>query len=198
MPYGSDHRKHSIRILVAMAGIAVLALFWSRFGTGDSQPMAASESAISLHEGHATPIPVALPSRTTERPPVATAVLSPDETLKAQFLGIWQHSENGEQWIENRADGTARMLLKLDFISSLLYGQQTHLDLTWDVKDGVLSHTVVGGTPVVNMNKIVKDFGKSRHYTILETTLQRMLLQSLSDKQKDLWTRASAPQEWAK
>ena len=35
MPYGSDHRKHSIRILVAMAGIAVLALFWSRFGTGD-------------------------------------------------------------------------------------------------------------------------------------------------------------------
>ncbi len=186
MPYGSDHRKHLIRLGIATAGIAVLALSWSRFGTGDSQPMAAGESTVSLPVEHS--IPAAISTAPT---------LNPDETFKAQFLGIWQHSENGEQWIENRADGTARMLLKLDFISSLLYGQQTHLDLTWDVKDGVLSHTVVGGTPVVNMNKIVKDFGKSRHYTILETTPVRMLLQSKTDQQKDLWTRTLAPQEWA-
>ena len=186
MPYGSDHRKHWILLCSATAGIAVLGLFWSRFGTGDSQPMAAGESTVSLPAEHASPA-----ATSTAR------TLNPDETLKAQFLGIWQHSENGEQWIENRANGTARMLLKLDFISSLLYGQQTHLDLTWDVKDGVLSHIVVGGTPVVNMNKIVKDFGKSRHYTILETTPQRMLLQSMSDQQKDLWTRVPAPKEWA-
>ena len=88
------------------------------------------------------------------------------------------------------------MLLKLDFFASLLYGKQAHMDLTWDVKDGVLTHTVVSGTPVANVNSIIKDYGKSRHYTILETTPERMLLQSLTDKQKDLWTRTPAPQEW--
>ncbi len=186
MPYGSDHRKHLILLCSAMAGIAVLGLFWSRFGMGDAQPMAVGESTVSL------PVEHSIPAATGTAP-----TLNPDETLKAQFLGIWQHSENGEQWIENRANGTARMLLKLDFISSLLYGQQTHLDLIWDVKDGILSHTVVGGVPVANMNKIVKDFGKSRHYTILETTPERMLLQSQTDQQKDLWTRTLAPQEWA-
>ena len=191
MSPGSAHRSLRIRIVVATAGMAVLALVWSRTWSGNSQPMVAGESAISRHEGHAEPVKAALPS-------VAAAPLSPDEKLKAQFLGIWQHSENGEQWIENRSDGTARMLLKLDFISSLLYGQETQMDLTWDVTDGMLMHTVVGGIPLANVNKIVKDFGKSRYYTILETTPVRMLLQSKTDKQKDLWTRTPAPPEWVK
>jgi hypothetical protein len=184
MSPGSAHRSHRIRIGVATAGMAVLALIWCRLWSGDSQPMVAGESAISRSEGRA--------------PPVEAAPQSPEEKLKAQFLGIWFHSENGQQWIENRPDGTARMLLKLDFISSLLYGQETHMDLTWDVKDGMLTHTVIGGTPVANVDKIVKDFGKSLQYAILETTAERMLLESKNDKQKDLWTRSPAPPEWAK
>ena len=184
MSQGSAHRSHRNRIVVATAGLTVLVLVWSRMWLSNSQTMVAGESAIALGQGHAAP--------------VAGAPLSPDEKLKTQFLGIWQHSENGEQWIENRPDGTARMLLKLDFISSLLYGQVTHMDLTWDVKDGMLTHTVNGGTPMAHVNKIVKDFGKSLHYRILETTPERMLLQSTTDKQKDLWTRTTAPQEWVK
>ena len=184
MSQGSAHRSHRNRIVVATAGLTVLVRVWSRMWLSNSQTMVAGESAIALGQGHAAP--------------VAGAPLSPDEKLKTQFLGIWQHSENGEQWIENRPDGTARMLLKLDFISSLLYGQVTHMDLTWDVKDGMLTHTVNGGTPMAHVNKIVKDFGKSLHYRILETTPERMLLQSTTDKQKDLWTRTTAPQEWVK
>lgn len=191
MSPGSAHRSHRIRLVVATAGLAVLVLVWSQLGSGNSQPMGTGESASSLPEGHAEAVKAALPS-------VAAAALSPNEKLKAQFLGCWFHSENGQQWIENRPDGTARMLLKLDFISSLLYGHETHMDLTWDVKDGMLTHTVVGGTPIAHVNKIVKDFGKSLHYVILETTPVRMLLQSKSDQQKDLWTRSPAPPEWAK
>ncbi len=191
MSQGSAHASHRIRFVVATAGLAVLVLVGSRMWLWNSPPTVAGEAASSLHAGHAPPVAAALPF-------VAMAPLSPKEKLKTQFLGIWHHSENGEQWIENRPDGTARMLLKLDFISSLLYGQVTHMDLTWDVQDGMLTHTVIGGTPLAQVNKIMKDFGKSLHYTILETTPERMLLQSKSDHEKDLWTRSPVPPEWAK
>lgn len=187
-------RTHLIRVVLVTAGIAVLGLVWSQMGSSDRQPMAAGESAIPLSGERATPVETPQPSPT----PVASPALSPDDKMKPQFLGVWFHAENGEQWIENRADGTARMLLKLDFLSSLLYGQELHLDLTWNVKDGVLSHTIVSGSPTANVNKLVQDFGKSLHYAILETTPERMLLLSKSDKQKDLWTRTPAPMEWAK
>ncbi len=203
MNNGSTYRTHLIRLLITTAGIVLLGIVWTQFGSGDSQPMSVSESAVSplaakSPEYLAAVVPVTpVQSPATADPaPTKAQANSPDEELKAKFLGIWTHSENGDHWIENRPDGTARMLLKLDFFASLLYGKQAHMDLTWDVKDGVLTHTVVSGTPVANVNSIIKDYGKSRQYTILETTPERMLLQSLTDKQKDLWTRTPAPQEW--
>jgi hypothetical protein len=206
MNNGLAFRTPRVRLLLATAGIVLVGIAWTQFGAGDSQPMSVSEPAVSLlaapatksEASPATEVPVSpgqLPATATPSSTAAKAS-SPDEELKAKFLGIWTHSENGDHWIENRPDGTARMLLKLDFFASLLYGKQAHMDLTWDVKDGVLTHTVVSGTPIANVNNIVKDYGKSRHYTILETTPERMLLQSLTDKQKDLWTRTPAPQEW--
>ena len=206
MNNGLAFRTPRVRLLIAMAGIVLLGIVWTQFGAGNSQPMSVSESAVSpqlaLSTKSETSPAAVIPVTPVQSP--ATAGLSPkkamvtssDEEMKAKFHGIWMHSENGDHWIENRPDGTARMLLKLDFFASLLYGKQAHMDLTWDVKDGVLTHTVVSGTPVANVNSIIKDYGKSRHYTILETTPERMLLQSLTDKQKDLWTRTPAPQEW--
>lgn len=193
MNNGSTNRTHLIRLLLATAGMVLLALVVARFGSGDSQPISAGEAAVSLV---ALPAPATTSPATVAPSPAVATPQSRDEALKAQFLGVWTHAENGDQWIENRPDGTARMLLKLNFVASLLYGKQIQMDLSWDVKDGVLSHTIVNGTPMENVNKIIKDYGKSRIYTILETTPERMLLQSLTDKQKDLWTRTPAPKEW--
>ncbi len=114
------------------------------------------------------------------------------------MIGYWFHIESGEHWIENRPDGTSRLLLKLDFVSSLIYGKQLEMDLTWEVKDGVLTHTIVGGTPKANVDSLIKDFGQSRSSQILEFTKERMLLQPLKKKDtKDLWTRCPIPKEWA-
>ena len=202
MSSGSTPRIPLIRVVVATAGIIVLALVWSRLWSGESQPMAAGESAVPVQAAGATPVETAVLAETTTpsavSPELSPAELSPDEKLKAQLIGIWLHTENGEQWIENRPDGTARMLLKLDFVSSLLYGQMTHMDLTWDVRDGILSHTVVGGRPSANVDKLVKDFGTSRDYTIREMTPERMLLESKTGKEQDQWTRTPAPKEWVK
>ncbi len=209
MKHGLASRSYLIRLLIVTTGVGLLAVVWTQFGAGDSPLLSVGESAVSPRAVPATqskisPTPgvpvtpgqVLVTKTITASTPGAAQPNSPDEELKAKFLGIWTHSENGDHWIENRSDGTARMLLKLDFFASLLYGKQAHMDLTWDVKDGVLTHTVVSGTPVANVNSIIKDYGKSRHYTILETTPERMLLQSLTDKQKDLWTRVPAPPEW--
>lgn len=214
MNQGFAYRSPLICLLIATTGVALLAGVWSQYGAGDTPPPTLSPSP-SPTVGELEFTPRGIPVRLRESPPASVApgplpattaptgsssevthANSSDEELKAKFHGIWTHSENGNHWIENRPDGTARMLLKLDFVASLLYGKQTHLDLTWDVQDGVLSHTIVSGTPVTNVNSLVKDYGKSRHYTILETTPERMLLQSLTDKQKDLWTRTPAPPEW--
>ena len=203
---GLAFRRPRIRLLIVAAGIVLLGIVWTQFGAGHPQSAPVAQSAVTTAAAptttHETTPTVEVPVALVQSPAIAVTPSSevkpnsPDEELKAKFLGIWTHSENGDHWIENRPDGTARMLLKLDFFASLLYGKQAHMDLTWDVKDGVLTHTVVSGTPVANVNSIIKDYGKSRHYTILETTPERMLLQSLTDKQKDLWTRTPAPQEW--
>lgn len=128
---------------------------------------------------------------------VPSAPLSADEHLKRQLVGFWFHEESGEHWIENRADGTAKLQLKLDFVASLLYGQNTTMDLTWDVKDGILSHTVVSGSPQENVDRLLKAYGQTRSYEVLETTDQHMLLKSKSDPdKKDLWLRKQPPQDW--
>ncbi len=198
---GLAFRIPLVRLVMATAGIVLVGIGWTQFGAGHPQSVPVAVSAVATTKSETSPaavVPVTAVQSpaTTALSPTKVKTNSPDEELKAKFLGIWTHSENGDHWIENRPDGTARMLLKLDFFASLLYGKQAHMDLTWDVKDGVLTHTVVSGTPVANVNSIIKDYGKSRQYTILETTPERMLLQSLTDKQKDLWTRTPAPQEW--
>ena len=125
------------------------------------------------------------------------ASTSRDEELRTLLVGYWNHVENGQQWIENRADGTSRMLLKLDFVASLLYGSESSMQLTWQVQDGVLTHTVLDGTPKKNVDAIVRDYGKVRTYTILESTEERMLLEAHdSSKSRELWTRTPPPKEW--
>lgn len=204
-------RWQRIRILAAVAGILLVVGIWFWLGSGDSPSMTARDASLPTHEEPSSsdekaPVPEPQASNPrveeaavvpTSPPAIEATVATRDEELKTQFVGVWFHSENGEQWIENRTDGTSRMLLKLDFISSLLYGKKTEMELKWDVKDGLLSHTMVSGSPQENVDRLVKDFGETREYAILEMTPKRMLLESKNEKKKkDLWTRMPAPQEW--
>lgn len=207
----SDHWQLG-RILAASVGLLCVVgiLFWlgsedARSTTARAASTQSAEVPPSVAEEtpiHDTPVsePAAEQAATlpTISPVVVAAEATRKEELKAQFVGVWFHAENGEQWIENRSDGTSRMLLKLDFVASLLYGKQTAMELKWDVTDGVLSHTVVSGSPQKNVDSLTKDFGQACEYVILEMTPERMLLETKDEKKKkDLWTRMPAPQEWA-
>ena len=196
MTIASSSESKWIPALWTVAAIVGLAVAWSLWNVSPAASTAtdvAGSGTVSRPPARtAQPVPAA------EALPVESADAKRDAELKAQLVGFWFHSESGEHWIENRADGTSRMLLKLDFVASLLYGQETAMDLTWEIKDGILSHTVVSGSPQPNVDSLIKAFGKTRAYSILETTPERMLLESRNEKKKkDLWTRSPAPKEWA-
>lgn len=168
MTIASSSQSKWIPALLTVAAIVGLAVAWSLWNVSPAASTAtdvAGSGTVSRPPARtAQPVPAA------EALPVESADAKRDAELKAQLVGFWFHSESGEHWIENRADGTSRMLLKLDFVASLLYGQETAMDLTWEIKDGILSHTVVSGSPQPNVDSLIKAFGKTRAYSILETT----------------------------
>jgi hypothetical protein len=201
-------------ILSLVAVIVLLGMVWSQTDTTSSQPertiSGAGTLAGDLPASTSSPAetPADSPVASSESPSEKTApasehpapnsdASSKDDEYRAQLVGCWFHIESGEHWIENRADGTSRLLIKLDFVSSLLYGKRLEMDLTWEVKDGVLTHTILKGVPQANVDGLVKDFGKVRSSKILEVTPERMLLGAMGKKpSKDLWTRSPLPKDW--
>jgi hypothetical protein len=208
-------RQHLLRLVVSTVGLAALLLAFAKLSSGRPQAAQLNESQVALSQ---IPAPDAVPRTVRPADPPAaveknaelTEVAPPDvahpgpseaarrdEELRSMLAGYWTHVENGQQWIENRADGTSRMLLKLDFVASLLYGQESSMQLSWEVKDGILTHTIQEGAPQKSVDAIIRDYGKVRGYTILETTPDRMLLETRDGKKKkELWTRTQPPKEW--
>ena len=203
-------RSQAKVILCAFAMLVLLGMVWNQTETPTSlavnPPVAtpSSVSGVSTDTGSKTspdavePVaPVGTPASPIDPSTGNAEAKSKDEEYRALMLGCWFHIESGEHWIENFPDGTSRLLLKLDFVSSLIYGKQLEMDLTWEVKDGVLSHTIIKGTPQANVDSLVKDFGNVRRSNVLEITQERMLLGTLGKKpKKDLWTRSPLPKEW--
>ena len=179
-------------MLTVIVGIVVLAgVIWFWMRADHSAPQTNGGGPPSQEVAPSTPAP-------PERTPAEIAAAEKDAELKQMLIGIWHHSESGDHWIENRVDGTARMFLKLDFVASLLYGQETAMELKWDVKDGVLTNRIESGSPQKNLESLATAFGKVRSYTFLEVTPERMLLQmTAKERKKDLWTRSPAPKQWA-
>lgn len=201
-------RKHLIRLVISTVGLAALLLAFAKLGSGRPQAAPVQEiaavadaqapSGSSAHPASAPPVV----EKTEVAPPVVadpgrSEATRRDDELRSLLAGYWTHVENGQQWIENRADGTSRMLLKLDFVASLLYGKESSMQLSWEVKDGILTHTILEGVPQKSVDAIIRDYGKVRGYTILETTPDRMLLETRDGKKKkELWTRTQPPKDW--
>ena len=210
-----SEKRHWVRLVVASLGIAILAFAWSRLESGNLHPTEASDQLGAVGQSHLVAIsPVAGTSDsfdehqtlgnsrfTPKSIPMPDAPLSPssgrDDEIKAHLVGTWVHTKHGHQWLEIRADGTARMLMKLDRLSALVYGAHTTLELTWALSDSLMSQTVVGGTPEDHVGKLVSDFGKTRQFKVLETTLESILLEAQDDdRTHDHWTRSETPPEW--
>jgi hypothetical protein len=107
------------------------------------------------------------------------AELSADQQMEQAFLGTWQLEDHGLRTIEVKADGSASMHIELDFFASLIYGDEMTMELTWFVRDGVLTYSVVSGHPVESVDRVVNDFGRERSYRVLELDTDRIQLQDV-------------------
>ncbi|MEZ6055361.1 MAG: hypothetical protein R3C01_01530 [Planctomycetaceae bacterium] len=119
-------------------------------------------------------------------PPV---VLS-DAELSAKFVGTWKSSYHGTQEITLKADGSAQLESRLDFLSSLLYGSKLSMQLTWKVQEGVLTQVIVDGVPQGNVERLVANEGGTRSYLVLEQGETYFLLAETDDPKSVLrWER---------
>lgn len=131
-------------------------------------------SAVVAREQHAGPYP-------------ATSQKVTDASAK--LIGTWKLDDSIQRLLEMRADGTATMQVKLDYFSSLIYGQRMTLELSWDVCDGVLTHHLEKGTPSANVQRLIRDWGNERSYKVIRVSGDEMVLESMSDQDVHHWKR---------
>lgn len=202
----SSRQQHVIILLtrtLVFAGLLLAIAAWDSNQASQTHslaPVAVSVSTPAVVNSPQPKIHVESPTDTGDTPPEPIAPDPQsvrDAELRSLLVGVWTHTENGQLWSENRPDGTSRSMLKLDFVASLLYGSEVNLQLTWEVKNGILTHTILDGTPPKSLKALTRDFGRIRSYTIVETTPDRMLLETRDGKKhRELWTRVPPPKEW--
>jgi hypothetical protein len=131
----------------------------------------------------------------TDPPPEATnstfdvAALS-DAELASRLVGQWEGEMYGDQQIDNRADGTARLIAQLDFVAALIYGDRLEMQLKWSVRDRVLTHEILSGEPADNVERLARHQGRSRSYRIEALTDHELTLRSIDDETETrIWTR---------
>lgn len=110
-----------------------------------------------------------------------------DAMLKQRLLGTWTTKSFGTQELTNFSDGTARLDVTLSRLGALRYGKSLTLDLMWSVQDGVMTHTVKGGSPPEKVARLVKDWGKTLEYEIVEVTDTHMLLEKPDADDQTRW-----------
>jgi hypothetical protein len=116
----------------------------------------------------------------------------PDEWFRTQMVGTWTCNVFGTQKLTNHSDGTATLDVTLNRLGALRYGKSLQLDLEWTVEGGVLRHTVVGGSPPEKVARLVRDWGKTLEYEIVEVTDEHMLLEKPDEDEKQTrWEAAS-------
>ncbi|SFI82189.1 hypothetical protein [Planctomicrobium piriforme] len=173
--------KPGASAVAVMGLIAVMGLFLSiwlvRTDVGKKQ-----ETTPAVDSGTSSPTaerPIATPAeQPLPHPPVSAP--SNDELQSEQVVGRWLLNDSIRREIDIRSDGTATMLVKLDYLSSLIYGSEMTMQLTWQIKDGLLSHTVVSGVPQANVDRLTRDFGKTRSYRIVSVSPTELILESPS------------------
>jgi len=178
-------RRRPPRVLWGAAVLAVAMLAWGAFSI--EMPFSASEvSPEAVTTDFSTRTPVLSDSERADRPPASppTSPESMDREEESnrfqpeQIIGHWLLNDSIKREIEIRPDGTATMDVKLDYISSFLYGSEMKMELTWDLKNNVLTHEVLSGEPKANVDRLIRDFGNKRSYRVVDVTEENLILES--------------------
>lgn len=115
------------------------------------------------------------------------AISQRDVALRDQLIGTWTTKAFGTQELTNNSDGTARLQVTLNRLAAIRYGKSLSLELTWTVQDGVMRHTVLGGSPPEKVARLVKDWGSTLEYEVIEITESHITLEKPDDDDQSIW-----------
>ena len=83
-----------------------------------------------------------------------------------QLVGCWRDGFCGQRTLTLKADGSATMLLELDFAGRLLYGKTLEFDMRWSLNESILSFEILTGHPVDAARSAIKLWGEAFEYRI--------------------------------
>ncbi len=190
-------------LVMGLATVTSVALLWS-VGRGHSEESVTIKVPVNAPKSATTAAPVIIqeslepmqhPSAPAIEVPVPVPVVPEPEVLPAvsdrstRLLGFWKLDDGICRRIEVRPDGTATMEVKLDAISALFYGPKLTLEVSWKLEGNVLTYIAVSGKPEDKVARLLKDFGSTQVYTIIEFEDDHVLLELNSDQTRQNWQR---------
>ncbi len=110
-----------------------------------------------------------------EADPTAASVPFPFDAQR--LVGSWRDSFCGQRTLTLKADGTATMLLELDFARRLLYGKRLTFEMRWSVNESILTFEILAGTPLDAARSAMKIWGEKFEYRVVQ----------LDDEQLQAW-----------
>ena len=95
-----------------------------------------------------------------------------------RLIGSWRDSFCGQRTLTLNSDGTATMLLELDFARRLLYGKRLTFEMRWSVNESILTFEILTGSPLDTARSAMKVWGEKFEYRVVQ----------LDDEQLQAWT----------
>ena len=83
-----------------------------------------------------------------------------------QLVGCWKDSFCGQRTLTLKSDGSATMLLELDFTGRLLYGKSLEFDMRWSLDGSTLSFEILTGRPGDAARSAIKLWGEAFEYRL--------------------------------
>jgi hypothetical protein len=120
----------------------------------DVHPAADSARALSSLKTSATEKPKETPAATLT------------QVDPSRLVGCWQDSFFGKRTLILKADGTARMVLDLDFAGQLLYGKRLDFDMRWSLDGAKVVIEIISGRPEKAAKSAMKTWGEIYEYNL--------------------------------
>ena len=116
-----------------------------------------SQSADALAVVNDTSVDDQSPPKLTPKLPSASV---------SQLVGRWRDSFFGTRTLTLNADGTATMVLDLDFAGRLLYGKRLEFDMKWSLENGVVTIDILEGRPAAASKSATGTWGSRYEYLL--------------------------------
>ncbi|MEI8379873.1 MAG: hypothetical protein WCJ09_07080 [Planctomycetota bacterium] len=175
-------KNHSIafgsRLCWAMTSFALVAVLPGCSGSLAVESPAPPQTPVVTSEERSTPesateknvttTPQVTPEKPAEPTATVTTGLQPKLTKvdPAQLVGQWKDSFFGTRTLVLKPDGTAKMILDLDFTGRLLYGKRLEFDMVWSVDGAVVTIDILSGHPEKSAKSAMNTWGERYVYLL--------------------------------